>query len=103
MLSGIIWAFALRPVRILLMTHACPHTSTGLLGLQVTMLGHIRTCLFPCTACSACWSSGCIHMVSDWLAGCHKLPWGHCQGSSGWWLHVAKTRQTVSIVPGKVS
>ena len=38
MLSGITWTFALGPV--LLRTHACARTRTGLLGLQVAMLGH---------------------------------------------------------------
>ena len=59
MLSGITWTFALGPV--LLRTHACAHTRTGLLGLQVAMLGHFWTCPFPCAACSAC-------CASEWAA-----------------------------------
>ena len=38
---------------VLLRTHACAHTRTGLIGLQVAMLGHFCTCPFPCVACSA--------------------------------------------------
>ena len=59
MLSGITWTFALGPV--LLRTHACAHTRTGLLGLQVAMLGHFWTCPFPCAACSA-------YCASEWAA-----------------------------------
>ena len=59
LLSGMTWAFALGTV--LLRTHACAHTRTGLLGLQVAMLGHFRTCPFPCAACSA-------YYASEWAA-----------------------------------
>ena len=93
---------------VLLMTHACTHTSTGVLGLQVTMLGHIRTCPFPCTACSACKSScklqdafRMVTRLSEQRSHVFKLPWdtacrlpqaalGHCQGSTGCWLHVPR-------------
>ena len=50
-LSGITRTFALGPV--LMRTHACAHTRTGLLRLQVTMLGHFWASPLPCAACSA--------------------------------------------------
>ena len=43
---------------VILRPHARARTRTGLLGLQTAMLGHFWTCLFPCTACSACCASG---------------------------------------------
>ena len=55
-----VWdTFALGPV--LLRTHACAHTRTGLLGLHMPMLGHFWTCPFPCAACSA-------YCASEWAA-----------------------------------
>ena len=59
MLLGIIWTFAQGTV--LLRTYACAHTGTGLLGLQVAMLGHFLTCHFLCAECSA-------YCASKWAA-----------------------------------
>ena len=63
-LSGITRTFALGPV--LMRTHACAHTRSGLLRLQVTMLGHFWASPFPCAACSCAACSA--YRASRWAA-----------------------------------
>ena len=82
MLFGIIWIFALESD--LLKTHACAHTRTGLLGLQVAMLGHFWICPFHA-----------LHAALTALQdGLPQAAPGHCMLAS-----CAKTKQILYIVP----
>ena len=81
MLSGISWIFALGPV--LLRTHTCAHTRTGLLGLQSR---HARSLLdLPL-------SMRCMQRLLRFRMGCHKLP-----RDTGCWLRVPRLNRFCTL------